>query len=250
MRRSRFFTDTSFVDQLLHDGMVSRAHNDPTAAYHVEATVADMRPVRPSLLDQAGHNARARRVAQSPRTRLVEDCCMRALDGPRKEKSRVGDLWPRLCRKSSTQVVHCHLRRHFPVRVAAQAVCDHHQQRLRGSPMAEAVLVGLSAATAAFSPDGELHRSPEIMVLSCLSKGTGDTSAWPAPRSAFWRANPLCGRRSGSSWRHASMVSSSWAEYRPAAARRAEISVSPPSRRSAEGGGVPVTHAYSVAPTQ
>src|SRR5258705_13898955 len=95
MRGDGFLAYAARVDQLLHDRMVARAMHDASLSDQVEATVADVHPVRLAVLHEAGDEHRARRIRQAPLLRLAEDRHVPRADGACEEGTRISNA--RLC---------------------------------------------------------------------------------------------------------------------------------------------------------
>src|SRR5258706_4520381 len=255
----RFLADWALFEEELPHRVVARARHDPALAEKINAAVAGVRPVGDAVLDEAGDEHRARHVGELARLGLAQDRDMGGHDRARQENVRVRKLRPRFQLERLREQIGRDLRRDLAVQVPAQAVGDHHEQRLRRRPMADAVLVDPARPEAAILGDREFHRSPYAPLCLHLpnaflswstSPGSLRCSGGFSPSSASCSENTLCWRSTWSRRRQQSTASSSSAEYLPAQARRAGSRLSFARRSFAACGGAPAKQAYIEAPTE
>src|SRR4029077_4691402 len=122
MRGDGFLAYAAGIDQLLHDRMVARAMDDASLPDQVEATVADVHPVRLAVLHQAGDQYRARRVGQAALLGFPQNRHVSRADGAREERAGVDDARPRLALERRAKEVDRHPGGDLAVEVPAEPV--------------------------------------------------------------------------------------------------------------------------------
>ena len=142
--RHRLLADAALVEQPLHHACGRACAPGCARADQVEAAVADVRPVRVAVLHHAGASTVR---GESTYPRLCASCRMAACAVSMTRARKSAGSSSRGCASASNAVpaiVDRDLRRDLAVRVPAEAVGDREQRRLRGRPVADAVLVALA----------------------------------------------------------------------------------------------------------
>src|SRR5688500_2329389 len=172
MRRDGLLAQATLVDEPLDHGMVARAREDLAAADEIETAVADMGPEHLAFLHQARDKHRARRLQKALLARLAQNRGMPRGARPLQEGGRVRQRLARLRGEARAQDVGRDLRGELAVHVAAEAVGDRQQRRLRRLPVADAILVGLARPENASFDD--LHRATLFATPARSAAGAGD----------------------------------------------------------------------------
>ena len=132
--------DQSFAQQQLDVAVVARAGFDAAAAQLVDPAVADVRPIRAAVLDQAYGAGRARLVVERDAFAELDDTVVRARERQGQKALRIEHRQRHLGERFLERRDR-HLGGARAVGVAAHAVDDHHQQRFAVGYEIDAILV-------------------------------------------------------------------------------------------------------------